>query len=185
MVRRAVKPTIFKNVGNGITIYPPFTGKSEVFHSPVLPRRSLLGVLPPPTTPAPAKPVRADLPPPPAGFVRSVHAVPAAYPRQLRESHGTFSRDSHPFRSEPVSPTESPHDKETRLNDETGNMAHKRYDAKEWSLEEARAAQPCKQWISVERWRRETPLGGYTLVCNHASGLQKEVSCKKHYIADL
>jgi hypothetical protein len=52
----------------------------------------------------------------------------------------------------------------------------KRYDAREWTLEEAQLAAPPKQWLSVERWRREKPTGGYTLVCAHAGGLQKEVS---------
>lgn len=50
-----------------------------------------------------------------------------------------------------------------------------RYSAEEWTLEEARRVAPPGQFIAVERWYRNEPRGGSTLICTHANGTTKEV----------
>jgi hypothetical protein len=51
-----------------------------------------------------------------------------------------------------------------------------RLDASEWSLEEGLKAAPAGLFMAVERWTRDVPVGGHTLVCTHPNGTQKEVS---------
>jgi len=111
--------------------------------------------------------------------VSSIHAAPAAYPRQLREAHGTNGWDSSPFGTRPIPPKESKGAAAARWEAETTCVVQKRYDAREWTLDEAREARPLKQWLGVERWRRTSASGaGYTIVCTHAGGLIKEVRSK-------
>lgn len=172
-IRVPQTPTIFQHVG-GIASYP--APKEGVWPKVLVPHRPLLGLLPPPADTARPEPERVPLPPPPEGWVRTHHAAPAAYPRLYREGHGTLGRSSQPWGEVPAD--ESREQRQARLDGWCETLVRDRYDAHAWSLEEAQAAAPPKQWISVERWAREGPVGGYTLVCTHAGGLQKEVSAR-------
>jgi hypothetical protein len=166
----------------GVYSYLPFTAVSP-WPTPLITPQPLLPLLPHPEKVAPPQPVRPELAPPPTGWTRSVHAAPAAYPKNLREAHGTFSRSSRPWGPEP--PTgESKEARTSRQAGELHECVRQRYAAKHWSIEEALAANPRGHWISVERWRRDKPAGGYTLVLTHANGLQREVSrrnCRGRY----
>ncbi|KAL1404898.1 hypothetical protein Q8F55_008509 [Vanrija albida] len=164
-IRVPVHPTVFQTIG-GVSSYPR---PSEVDLDQLLEIRPLLGLLPPPDEPAPREPTRLPLRPPPTGWVSSYHAAPAAYPRLMREQHGTLTRESF---TPPAD--ESAEARALRIEQEAIASVRDRYDAKLWDLEEAAAVAPPKQWLSVERWRRIKPVGGYTLVCAHAGGLQKE-----------
>jgi len=157
--------------------YPPLN-RPSVAPSPVVPPQPLLPLLRPPTATAPPHPPRPQLPPPPAGFTRTLHAAPAAWPKQLRESIGTYSRDSAPFGPTPASETKEA--RAARINREKDTSITTRFAATEWTIDEARnSAQPA-QWLASERWRRDRPVpGGVTLVFAHANGLQKEVSSRK------
>jgi hypothetical protein len=97
----------------------------------------------------------------------------------MAEGHGTLDRASHPWGAPAVG--ESSAERDARTTQETIDNVRGRYDAKYWSIEEAQAKRPPKQWVSMERWRRIEPTGGYTLLCAHAGGLQKEVSRKSKH----
>lgn len=171
-VRRPRKPAIFQRIGD-ITSYPP--PKEGVWTKLVAPQRPLLGFLPPPPDKARPEPSRLPLTAPPAGWRRSLHAAPAAYPSLYREEHGELGLLSQPWGG--IAPNATKEQKAARVDEWCTSLVRERYDAKDWSLDEAKAANPRKQWLSVERWTRDEPTeGGYTLVCCHAGGLQKEVS---------
>lgn len=153
--------------------YPPFEGASQVPPSPLTPAH-FLALAPHPNNPAPAEPSRLPLPALPDGWTRSFHAVPAAYPRQLREAHGNLTRESHPFRSGSVG-KETKAERRERVNREAFEATKVRFQAEEWSLEDALAASPKGLFIGAERWRRDSPRGGKTLVCTHPNSTQKEV----------
>jgi len=108
--------------------------------------------------------------------VRSFHAIPAAYPRQLKESHGPWSRESHPFRKGEPPANETKEERKARQVVEADRLIEARYHSTEWSLEDAKKAAPPGQFIAAERWRRVEPTGGATVVCPHANGTVKEVS---------
>lgn len=171
-VREPQKPTIYQTIG-GISSYPR---PAEVDPEQLLDKRPLLGFLPPPDEEAPRQPTRLPLRPPPIGWVSTYHAAPAAYPRLMREQHGNLSHGSYPWGPVPPPANETPAQRGERIEQDAIAAVRGRYDAKVWDLEEAAAAAPPKQWISVERWRRLKPVGGYTMVFAHAGGFQKEVS---------
>ncbi|EKC98389.1 hypothetical protein A1Q2_07403 [Trichosporon asahii var. asahii CBS 8904] len=168
-VRVPQKPSIFQHRG-GIASYP--APKEGVWPKILVPYRPLLGFLPPPEDKARPEPRREPLPPPPEGWVRTHHAASAAYPRLYREGHGNLGHDSQPWGTVPDE--ESKEERAKRLGEWCETLVRGRYDSHAWSLEEAKEAAPPRQWISVERWARKEPVGGYTLVCTHAGGLQKE-----------
>lgn len=166
-------PCNMRTSSHHTTFYPPFQGPSNAPPSPLTPAH-FLPLVPHPNNAAPAEPPRLPLPPLPDGWVRSYHAVPAAYPRQLREAHGTLTRDSHPFGRGPVG-EETKAERRARVNREAYVATRVRFHAEEWSIEDALAAAPKGLFIAAERWRRETPRGGKTLVCTHPNSTQKEV----------
>ncbi|GMK55943.1 hypothetical protein CspeluHIS016_0209990 [Cutaneotrichosporon spelunceum] len=151
-------------VNRGASHYPP---------SPVA-QAHFLPPAPHPNNSAPPAPERPALPPLPAGWTRTFHAVPAAYPRQLREGTGKLSRSSDPFGNTRPIPGESKAARKRRIEAAVGAAVLARLDADEWNLEEALRAAPEGLFLSVERWTRDTPVGGHTLVCTHPNGTQKE-----------
>lgn len=149
--------------------------KPSAAPSPVVPRVPLLPLLRPPKATAPSHPPRPELAPPPEGFTRTVHAAPAAWPKQLRDSNGKCSRNSTPFGPVP-SGEESKEARSARIDTERVTCIKRRFAAKEWDINEAKESTQPAQWLSSERWRRNKPVsGGVTLVFSHANGLQKEV----------
>lgn len=156
------------------TFYSPFEGRSNVGPSPLTPAH-FLPLAPHPNNAAPAQPSRPQLAPLPKGWTRTFHAVPAAYPRQLREAHGNLRRESLPFRRGPVG-QETQTQRRDRINREALEAARIRFQAEEWSMEDALAAAPKGLFIAAERWQRDAPRGGKTLVCTHPNSTQKEVS---------
>lgn len=154
--------------------YRPFNGTSQLPPSPLVPA-GFLGLLPHPGNPAPPNPSRPPLAPLPHGWVRSWHAVPAAYPRQIKEGTGSFSRGSHPFRASEPPAEETKVQRKQRLAGEVARLVETRYHATEWSLEEAAKEAPPGLYIAAERWTRKVPRGGATVVCTHANGTIKEV----------
>lgn len=157
-----------------IVTYPPYT-KASVAPSPVVqPPRNLLPLLRPPTATAPALPPRPELPPPPKGYTRTEHAAPAAWPKTLKESKGTYERLSDPFGTPPAK--ESKEERAARIVREKDFIVNRRKESTYWSIEEARSSDQPAQWLAVERWRRDDPApDGVTLVMAHANGLQKEL----------
>jgi hypothetical protein len=150
--------------------------KPSVAPSPVVPPQPLLGLLRPPKATAPAHPPRPALAPPPAGYTRTLHAAPAAWPKQLKESIGTCSRDSNPFGAVPAG-KESKEARAARIDEEKNVSLTRRFASREWSIEEAKNSTQPAQWLVSERWHRDEQVpGGVTLVFAHANGLQKEVS---------
>ncbi|TXT15861.1 hypothetical protein VHUM_00364 [Vanrija humicola] len=156
-----------------IALYAPYNGPAPPIPQGVL--RPFLPFLPHPETAAPAQPPRPDLPPPPAGFTRTYHATPAAYPKELKQATGTSSRLPSPFRKTELGENATKEERGKRMTDETLDLIRQRTEATEWSLDEAKAAAPPGLWLAAERWRRDKPTGGVTLVCTHANGLHKEV----------
>lgn len=144
---------------------------------PVAPNRELLGFLPPPVKEVPAKPKRQQLAPPPSGWTRTLHASPAAYPRELRDHTGNMSRSSTPFHVA-VPPNETKDEQKKRIVLGLHELCSARYGSpNERTPEEGRDAGQPLLFQSVERWRRDKPSGrGKTLVFTHANGLPKEVS---------
>lgn len=155
--------------------YPPYNGRPQTPH-PMTPSYELLNLLPPPGNKAPPFPPRPELPPPPEGWRRTYHAVPAAYPRGLRESHGKLGRFDHPYATSQPGPKETKEERKARLLADVENCVRQRFDAKEWDLEEAQKAAPSGLFLAAERWTRDKPQGGYTVLCSHANGMQKEAS---------
>ncbi|BEI83670.1 hypothetical protein CcaverHIS002_0402740 [Cutaneotrichosporon cavernicola] len=151
--------------------YAPFNGPSDV-PSP-LTSPHWLPLAPHPGNPAPPAPLRPPHPPPPEGWTRTFHAVPAAYPRQLKEATGTYGRSSHPFRESGPEPKTSA-ERKARSEKEGFKAAEARWGGHEWSMDEALAASPKGLFVAVERWRRDKLRGGHTVVCSHANGMQKE-----------
>lgn len=133
-----------------------------------------LPLAPHPGNTAPPPPRRPTLAPLPAGWTRSFHAAPAAYPHDLRECHGTLSRDSHPFGDPAPREGESKAERHARLDHLTRAAVQARLESHEWTLEEGLAAQPKGMFVALERWKRDVPLGGHTIVCTHPNGTQKE-----------
>lgn len=166
-----------------IITYMPHEGPS-VMPSPMVAPKPLLTLLPHPDKEAPPCPPRPALPPPPKGWTSSLHAAPAAYPKGVTEAYGNLSRSSRPYESGPPPANETKEQRKKRLYDESNRCVKLREDAYEWTIEEAKAQAPKKgQWLCVERWRRDKPVGGATLVVTHANGLIKEVSAR--YKQDL
>lgn len=157
-----------------IVTYPPYT-KASVAPSPtVQPPRELLALRRPPPSTAPAAPARPSLATPPAGYTRSLHAAPAAWPKTLKESVGSFSRQADPFG--PVPAKESKEERAARIVREKDASCGPRREATYWPIGEAEASAQPPQWLAVERWRRDKPAkDGLTLVVAHANGLQKEL----------
>lgn len=157
-----------------ILTYPPYN-KPSVAPSPVVqPHRELLALLQPPAATAPAPPARPALSPPPAGYTRTLHAAPAAWPKTLKESEGSYERLSQPFG--PVPDKESKEERAARIVRETELSTEGWKASHHWSIEEARKSSQPAQWLAVERWRRdEQDKDGVTLVLAHANGLQKEL----------
>ncbi|BEI92585.1 uncharacterized protein CcaverHIS019_0502130 [Cutaneotrichosporon cavernicola] len=151
-------------VARGPSRYPP---------SPITPA-NFLALAPHPNTPAPPAPRRPTLGPPPAGWTRTLHAVPAAYPRQLMQGTGDLGRSSEPFGNTRPIPGESKAVRKARVESAVGAAVLARVDAYEWSLEEALRVKPDGLFLGVERWTRDKPVGGHTLVCTHPNGTQKE-----------
>lgn len=154
--------------------YTPYNGQPQT-PAPMTSAYELLPFLPPPGNKAPPLSARPPLPPPPKGWTRSYHAVPAAYPRGLRESHGKFGRFDHPYATSQPPAAETKDQRRARLLADSENCVRKRFDAKQWTLDEARAAAPTGLFLAAERWQRDAPQGGYTILCSHANGMQKEV----------
>ncbi|KAL7420781.1 hypothetical protein Q5752_004733 [Cryptotrichosporon argae] len=127
-----------------------------------------LPYLPPPTSACPAYPPRPAIDGVPAGWTRSTHVAPCAFPRLIRESSGTLDRSSAPYASV-VSGAKA----------ERGRMA---VEAATAAIRARRTATPTladeqdgeTMWFAVERWRRDRPAGGVTLVLGHACGMCKE-----------
>lgn len=167
-----------------VRTFPAHVGPSAA-PSPQGPPTALLPLARPPPAIAPAHPDRPPLPSsfdPPSGWELSLHAAPAAWPKQSRVSRGTYSRTSAPFGPEPTD-KEPVEVRRKRFADEAkvciaGNLEAEARQWKPEEIEEAKAQGGPVQWLSIERWRREKPVeGGVTLVFCHANGLNKEVSC--------
>lgn len=163
--------------------FKPHVGPSAA-PSPQGPATVLLPLRRPPLCVAPPHPDRAPLPStfsPPAGWERTLHAAPAAYPKQSRVSSGSHSRNSAPFGPEPEA-KEEVEVRRKRFADEAkvivkGNLEAESRQWKPQEIEEAVRQGGEPQWLSIERWRRKQPVeGGLTLVCAHANGLNKEVN---------
>lgn len=151
---------------------------------------------PPPSTPPPL-PTRPPLAAP-DGWIRTEHALPAAYPRTFVESTGSLVRESAPFALSSSSSTgstgvlggqgtiraeqeESKEDKKRRIMQEVKGAILQRLNATETYEGDGQPG----LWIAVERWARS--LGktgsssgqmegeGVTLVLTHANGFTKEV----------
>lgn len=71
---------------------------------------------------------------------------------------------------------ESKAQRKSRVEAAVGAVVLSRLDSTEWTLEEGVAAKPKGMFVAVERWTRDKPVGGHTLVCTHPNGTQKEVS---------
>lgn len=151
-------------VAHGPSVFPP---------SPLTPPH-FLGFLPHPGNRAPPAPRRTHLPAP-AGWTRSEHAAPAAYPKQLRESHGSLGRASEPFGNTRPIPGESGAERKARVEGAVGQAVLARLDASQWTLDQAAKDRPKGLFVAVERWSRDKPVAGHTLVCTHPNGTQKEV----------
>ncbi|TXT06152.1 hypothetical protein VHUM_03625 [Vanrija humicola] len=167
-----------------MTSYPPWTRKSA-HPAPVIPsagqhRGARFPLLPPSGGTPPAYPATEALPPPPEGYERSLHALPAAYPRALVESSGTLTRGSAPFGEPPAN--ESKEERKARIKRARDNAVQVRADARAWDVDENGEVEPealstPPQWIAAERWRRTASTDdaeGVTLVFVHANGFQKE-----------
>jgi hypothetical protein len=170
-----------------IASFPAYVGAS---HTPAVASapRIPLPLLPHPNPVSPpAHPPRPPLRPPPRGYIRTLHASPAAYPRDLRESTtGGLARASHPYRSTEPGKDEAKEERNARLNADKEECVRQRVTATEWGLEEAMGAPHPSLWVSAERWKRDTPhKDGVTLVCMHACGLNKEVRVMHCGLADL
>lgn len=169
-----------------MTSYPPWTRKSAR-PTPVFPPQGPHGgarfpLLPPRASQPPSYPTTEPLAPLPKGYERSLHALPAAYPRALVESSGDLSRGSTPFGEVPAK--ESKEERGARIKRERDNAVQTRADARAWDVSEEGEVEPealstAPQWIAAERWRRVESTDdaeGVTLVFLHANGFQKEVS---------
>lgn len=155
-----------------VDAFPPYT-KASQFPSPQTPYVPYLDFLRPPTAQAPQHPPRPDLPPPPPGYTRTVHASPAAWPKQLDGSKGDYSRLSTPFGAVPA--TESKEERGARVQSEKLKCVSERLACNEWKLDEASKGDQPAQWLAAERWRRDVQVpGGLTLLFAHANGLNKE-----------
>ncbi|KAL1409449.1 hypothetical protein Q8F55_003432 [Vanrija albida] len=163
--------------------YAPWSGPSN-HPTPVIPSAGKHGgarfpLLPPSGGTPPSYPSTPPLPPPPSGYERSLHALPAAYPRQLVESSGTLERRSRPYGTVP--PKEGKEERAARLAAERDAAVATRADARVWDVAggevEPEALETPPQWIAAERWRRAESTDdaeGVTLVFLHANGFQKE-----------
>ncbi|CAK9782622.1 uncharacterized protein COLE_07781 [Cutaneotrichosporon oleaginosum] len=148
--------------------FPPHFGPS-LAPTPVVPPLTLAPLTRPPSVTPPSQPTRPALFAPP-GYVRSVHACPAAYPRMYE---GTLSRSSYPYSSIPE--TETKEARAARLEKDKVACAEQAREAAKtegagWKTNSGEGL-----WLSVERWRREDPVeGGVTLLMLHANGMLKE-----------
>ncbi|GMK55146.1 hypothetical protein CspeluHIS016_0202020 [Cutaneotrichosporon spelunceum] len=162
-----------------IESYPRYT-KASVAPSPCVPPRPLLALRRPPPATAPPAPERPALAAP-AGYTRSVHAAPAAWPKTLKEGAGALSRSSTPFGPAPApngadGNGEGKAERAARIVREKDVCVSARRDATYWPINEAEAGGQPAQWLSVERWTRDIPAqDGITLVVAHANGIQKEL----------
>lgn len=141
--------------------------------SPVVEYKPLLALRRPPASTPPAYPPRPELASPiPKGYTRSLHAAPAAWPRQLR-CNGTNSRESHPYGE---ANSGSKDERKARLLQVKNTCVDTRAAAVEWDIDEAASGGQPALWLAAERWRRDTQdPNGVTLVLSHANGLPKEV----------
>lgn len=148
----------------------------------MVPWHDLLPLLPPPvsTTTSDAAPVHPHRPnvEPPAGFIRTVHASPGAWPRSYAEyPRGPNSRDSHPYFDDGA-PSADKKERAAQIERARLICGEMGYEAREWDIEEAMEGPHSSRpmWVPIERWRRQEPVeGGVTLIMLHANGMPKEV----------
>lgn len=155
-----------------IVSYPKYTGTAHA-STPVGPTHAWLALAQPPASHPVVHPSRPYISPLPEGYTRSVHAAPAAYPREIPGTTGNLGRASLPWGEGPKG--EDKEARSARIKKATDELTSRRKQAKYWGLEEALAANEQPLWISAERWRRDKPKGGLTLVFTHACGFNKEV----------
>lgn len=166
-------PSKMRAMAARITSYPRYTGAAYA-SAPLATRKALANIRAPDHSRAPPHPPRPPVPPPPSGFTRTLHAAPAAYPREFAESTGSLERSSHPFRSSAPPATESKEERNARIASEKDVCVGRRLGAN--PRQSASSSEPA-QWVVAERWRRDVPSrDGVTLVLTHACGLDKSVS---------
>lgn len=132
----------------------------------------MLALRRPPSSTPPAHPDRPELAAP-RGYARSLHAAPAAWPRQLN-ANGNHRRESHPHGEFNGGTKE---ERNARIDAVKNKGMETRLAAEEWEIEKAEKGGQPALWLAAERWRRnEQHPDGVVLVCSHANGLPKEVS---------
>lgn len=160
--------------------YPLYTGPTHTPYPIIDPAVStLLPLFQPPAQQAPAYPPRPALPVAvPAGWTRTVHAAPAAYPRSGENAVGNLVRESKPFSSNLPIPADKANDKAFKAavyTNEANNVTRAHYLDHILTADEAAASTQPHLWLGVERWTRDKPTGGITLIVTQANGLIKEV----------
>ena len=167
-----------------ITSYPKWNGPSQA-PSPVAPPREIPPLLPPSSTTCPNPlPSRPDPSPPPAGWDRSRHIIPAAYPRSFVQSTGTLERSSSPFSTTKPRAGESKDERIRRNLQEAKACIQGKFKA----TPHTGAYEGEKQlWLAGECWRKSATASvsrkekeGLTLVVSAANGFTKEVSPRSH-----
>lgn len=162
-------------------------GKNPSYARPPQPS-SVVPVVPPPPYIPYTSPPTSSLPPPrlpdrppiadvPAGWTRTSHIVPAAYPRRFNDSFGSLRRESKPFQLEPPKQGETKEERLARNEGEARECLRQRFDAR--GFENGAAGKGEGLFMAGERWRRDGAsegVEGVTLVVTHANGFHKEVS---------
>ncbi|KAL1409319.1 hypothetical protein Q8F55_003300 [Vanrija albida] len=159
--------------------YALYTGPTNTPYPIIDPAVStLLPLFAPPPQTAPAYPPRPELPTAlPAGWTRTLHAAPAAYPRSGANAVGNLVRESKPFSSNLPVPADKANDKKFKAKQyatEAANCARAHYLDHILTADEASASTQPHLWLGVERWSRDKPTGGVTLILTQANGLIKE-----------
>ncbi|KAI9632069.1 Alpha/beta hydrolase family-domain-containing protein [Dioszegia hungarica] len=160
-------------------------GKNPSYARPPQPS-SVVPVVPPPPYIPYTSPPTSSLPPPrlpdrppiadvPAGWTRTSHIVPAAYPRRFNDSFGSLRRESKPFQLEPPKQGETKEERLARNEGEARECLRQRFDAR--GFENGAAGKGEGLFMAGERWRRDGAsegVEGVTLVVTHANGFHKE-----------
>ncbi|TXT04287.1 hypothetical protein VHUM_04174 [Vanrija humicola] len=159
--------------------YPLYTGPTHTLYPIVDPAVStLLPLFQPPVQTAPAYPARPALPiAVPAGWTSTVHAAPAAYPRSGANAVGNLVRESKPFSPKLPIPADKANDKAFKAKlaaTEANNCTRAHFLDHILTVEDASASTQPHLWLGVERWSRDKPTGGITLIVTQANGLIKE-----------